>query len=285
MDVELEVDFGSSFDQPARTFRKHVAALSDGILVEEHALLSYFERDIPVELTAVPRAGIGFHDGRSDVMDDLIALGRDDLHSLNIAVFGETGIDQNVRPPVRTLGLHDHVFRESHDHIRLADLPRLPVREGAGRRHVGGIALRRAGVHPLDDGGDFLVRQRRVVTEMLDTHVLVDEPRRHLPSQNLLLDRPRPGPRLLVRHQRHGRKSAHPMTDLATLLEDGRHVLGEGDLFLGHCRGGHYHYSGNGHPKAYGGLHLTASYNGRSRYMLLTVYHTSFLPGKPPRGA
>src|SRR6185295_11587423 len=35
MQMELEVDLRSGLDQPARTLWKHVAALSDGILVEK----------------------------------------------------------------------------------------------------------------------------------------------------------------------------------------------------------------------------------------------------------
>ena len=51
-------------------------------------------------------------------------------------------------------------------------------------------------------------------------------------SDDLLLDRPCPGPRLLVGQQRHRRDAPRPMADLTVLLEDGRDVLRERDLGL-----------------------------------------------------
>ena len=85
----------------------------------------------------------------------------------------------------------------------------------------------------FDDGGDFVVGERSIVAEVLDADVLVDEPRRHLARDDLLLDRPGPGPRLLVGQQRHRRDAARPMARLAVLLEDGRDVFREGDLAAG----------------------------------------------------
>ena len=145
--------------------------------------------------------GIRFHDGRSDVVDYGIALGGNNLNGLNVAVLCETRINQNVRPPVGAVSFHDHVFGQSDDEIRLADLPRLVVCELARRRHVGGISLKSAAVHPLDDRRDFLIGQRLVVGKMLNSYVLVDEPRWHFPSGDSLLDRPRPRTRIFVSHQ------------------------------------------------------------------------------------
>jgi len=74
-------------------------------------LLSDLELDVPVELTTMTGAGIRFDDGCSDVMDYGVALGGNNLDPLNIAVLGQAGINQNVRPPVGAVSLHDHVFR------------------------------------------------------------------------------------------------------------------------------------------------------------------------------
>src|SRR2546426_9583438 len=55
---------------------------------------------------------------------------------------------------------------------------------------------------------------------MLHAYVLVDEPRGHFPSNDLLLDRLGPRPRLLVGHQRHRRKRARPVTHLTAILQN-----------------------------------------------------------------
>ena len=195
-------------------------------------MLSHLELNVPIELTTVAGAGTLVHQGRSDVVDDVIALGGNNLERLNVAVLGEARINQNVRPPVGPVGLHDHVFRQTYNEIRLADLPGLIIRELARRRHVRGISLESTAVHPLDDRGDFFIGQRLVVIEVLHSNVPINEPRRHFPSGDSLLDRPRPRTRLFVSHQRHGRNRAHMVTILAMLLEDRRNVLREGNLIL-----------------------------------------------------
>ena len=162
----------------------------------------------------------------------LIALGGNNLNRLNVAVLGEAGIDQDVRPPVGPVGLHDQVFRQSYDDIRLADLPRLLVRELTRRRHVGGISLQRAAVHPLDDRRDFLVAQRLSLSKCCTPTFLSMNHGGISRAATFCLDGLCPRARLFVSHQRHRRNRARVMTDLAMLLEDRRHVLREGDLVL-----------------------------------------------------
>ena len=218
-------------------------------------MLSHLELNVPIELTTVTSAAILIHQGGSDVVDDVIALDGNNLERLNVAVLGEARINQNVRPPVGPVGLHDHVFRQSYDEIWLADLPGLIIRELPRWRHVGGISLKSTAVHPLDDRRDFFIGQRLVVIEMLHSYVLIDEPRGHFPSGDSLLDRPRPGSCLFVSYQRHGRNRPHMVTILAMLLKDWRRVLREGNLVLrqrccrSHCN------CGKAHKKAHGGLH------------------------------
>ena len=98
-----------------------------------------------------------------------------------------------------------------------------------GRRQVGGIAARRAGVGPRGDRRDLGVAQRRVVLELLDAHVALDVPGRHDAVGHARLDGPRPRPHVLVGHQRHRRVGAGPMARLARPLENRRDVLGVGD--------------------------------------------------------
>ena len=69
------------------------------------------------------------------------------------------------------------------------------------RRDVGGIPLSRAVVYPLDDGRNLLVSQRDIVLEVVYADVFVDVPGRHLPGDNLLLDRFSPRPDLLISQQ------------------------------------------------------------------------------------
>jgi len=56
-------------------------------------LLSYFERNVAIELAAMARARLGLDQRRSDVVDYVIALAGNNLQRLNVAVLGEPGID------------------------------------------------------------------------------------------------------------------------------------------------------------------------------------------------
>ena len=104
------------------------------------------------------------------------------------------------------------------------------------RGHVFRIALRRAGGDPLDDRVDLRVAQRPVVLELLNADRLVEMPRRHLARLDAGRDRLRPGPRFLVRDERHRRNRIGPMARLALLLEDRRDVFGEGRRSPWVCR-------------------------------------------------
>src|SRR4029077_3270557 len=98
MQMELEVALRSRLDQPTGAFRKNVAALADCILVEEDALLSHSEPGAAIELPAMAALRFRFYDGRSDMVDNLMALDGNDLDTLDISIFGELRIHQNVRP-------------------------------------------------------------------------------------------------------------------------------------------------------------------------------------------
>ena len=106
-----------------------------------------------------------------------------------------------------------------------------------------GIALRRAAVHPADDGVDLRVAQRAIVLELLNADGLVEVPGRHLTRGDAVLDRSRPRPRLFVGDERHRRDRIRPVAGLAFFLEDSRDVLGEGRSRLGGL-GGREHRDG-----------------------------------------
>ncbi len=160
-------------------------------------------------------------------MDDL-ARARLDLHRLDPAIFGQTRVGEVVDPPVRTVRVHLVGPVHLHDEVRLADVPLVLGREGLRGRHVGGIALRRAGVRPLHDGGDLVVGQRQVVLVVADADRAVDMPRRHLAIGHTRADRSRPRPHFVVGGERHRRGGAGVMARRALGLEDGRDVLREG---------------------------------------------------------
>src|SRR2546428_2401015 len=115
-------------------------------------------------------------------------------------------------------------------------MPLIVAAERARRRHIRRIVHRRARIHPLGDGGDLLGRQRGIVLELRDADVLVDVPRRHLTIGDLLPNRSRPGPHVLVGQQRHRRNRTGTMAGLTRALQDGRYVLRKRGLGLSLAR-------------------------------------------------
>ena len=100
-------------------------------------------------------------------------------------------------------------------------------RNVSGARHVGGVALRRAGVDPAHDGGDLVVVQRAIVLVVADADGLVEMPRRHVAVRDALADRLRPRTRFFVGDERHRRRRALVMAGLAALLKNRRDVFRE----------------------------------------------------------
>src|SRR5213594_1347326 len=128
MQMELEVDLGSCRDVAAGALTKYIRALSNRILIEEDTLLCDLKLDVSVHRASVDARIPGFHHGCSDMVDIRIALHRNNLNGLDKTVLGQTGIHQDVRPPIGSLGLHDQILRETYNEIRFADLPRMLIR-------------------------------------------------------------------------------------------------------------------------------------------------------------
>src|SRR5262245_29535849 len=159
MEVELKVDLRSCRDVTACAVAEYVRTLSNCILIKKDTLLCYLKLDVSVHRAAMVARVTGFYHGCSDVVDILIALGRNNLNCLDEAVLSQTGINLDVRPPIGSFGLHDQVFWKTDNEIRLADLPRMLIRKSARRWHVGEISPRSANVHPLHNRCDLLVGQ------------------------------------------------------------------------------------------------------------------------------
>ena len=212
--VHVVAQAGALLEQAAGVLAEDVAVLADRVLVQLDAGLG----------RAFGRVRLDRVD--DDVMDDL-RVARLDLHRLDPAILGERHLRELIDPPVRPLVVHHEIVRRRHLQIRLADEPLRLRLEGPRRRHVGRVALRRARVHPADDGGDLVVVQRAVVLVVADADGLVQVPRRHVAVRDALLNRARPRPGLFVGDERHRRRRALVMARLALRLEDRRDIAGE----------------------------------------------------------
>ena len=220
--VEVELDFRSGLQQASRSLGEEIAVLADGELVQEVAGVA-----VAVVAVAVARR-VGVDGVGQQVMDDG-GVARLALDRLDVAIFGEAGLDVVAAPPVGRFGGHD-VLRRGDDQIGLPDVPAIGVVELARLGHVGHVAERRARVDPFHDLCDFVFTKRRIVLEALEADVRIDAPRRHRALGDLLLDRSRPGPDVLVREQRHRRHLPGAMAALTRLLQDRRDVLRERHL-------------------------------------------------------
>ena len=172
---------------------------------------------------------------------------RPDLDGADPPVLGQPRRHFGLPPGVLRDGGHG-VRRRVDDQVRRPAeepgvVPDIVVGEHRGRRQVGEVALRRAGVDPTRDGVDLGLGQRPVVLEGLDAHRLVDVPGRHLPGLDAVPDGARPRPRVGVGLQRHRRDVARPVAVLALGPEDRGHVpgVGGGGVGLGGRHGRHQH--------------------------------------------
>ena len=150
---------------------------------------------------------------------------RDDLHPLDVAIFGELRIDDLFGNEVRALGGNLEALLHADDQIGLAVGPLGGRGEDPRRRRVGAPALGRAAIDPRADRRDLLHRTatgRRGIRRCCDRCATAASR-----ARDLLLDRARPRPHLLVGHQRHRRGRARMMALLTGPLEDRQDVLGE----------------------------------------------------------
>ena len=112
-----------------------------------------------------------------------------------------------------------------------------PCAQCAGRRRVVRIAGWSARLYPCQHGRNLLRRKGRIVGKVPEARVR--KPRRHHSALHRFRDSRRPGPRLLVCHQRHGSNFARAMTALTVVLEQGEDVfIKSGNWFVACGEGG-----------------------------------------------
>ncbi len=177
---------------------------------------------------------LGLHQVADGVMRDPAALGGSwpHLDGAHPARLGQRNIGHRA-PPLILAHCRHRVGLRLQDQvglpIRLGELPGAFIGPRLGRRHVLGVAERRAFIDPANDGRDLIVAQRAVVLKLLDAYRLVEMPGRHLVRHHAFLDRLGPRARLLVGHQRHRRHGSLAMTAFALLLKNRRDVFRERD--------------------------------------------------------
>ena len=167
---------------------------------------------------------------RRFVVRDVVDLA--DLDGRHIAILGQARRNHaEVAPVIGTDRRHGHVLR-CQDQIGLADRPFVAAVELERLRHVGWVTARRAAVHPCCDHRDLGVAERRIVLELLDADILLDEERWHgaaLAAQGgAHLDRLGPRPHVFVGDERHRCDALGVMALLTAALQDGRDVFREG---------------------------------------------------------
>src|SRR5262249_64944 len=93
-----------------------------------------------------------------DVMQNLRVFWYD-LHPLDVAIFGQSRRDIDLR--VLVCGRRRHIESGAgYHHVRpLAEDPRIGRRKYSWRRRIGRIAFRRAAIYPSGDGRDLSVAQ------------------------------------------------------------------------------------------------------------------------------
>src|SRR5436309_4201165 len=105
MDVKLEVDLRTRLYQPARSLRKDIAFLADGVFIQEDSLLAHCERAVGgVELAAVEGSVSRFDDGRSNMVNNRESPGRNDLDTFKVTILRQMRVDRQVRPLIGRFG-------------------------------------------------------------------------------------------------------------------------------------------------------------------------------------
>src|SRR5690242_20540419 len=92
--------------------------------------------------------------------------GRPDLNRANPAGFSKAGVNDRFVPRIltdRVYGVRGRLYDQVRSSAEaIGEVPHGIVGKDLGRRHVFGIALRRAAIDPADDRVDLLVGERTI---------------------------------------------------------------------------------------------------------------------------
>ena len=145
-----------------------------------------------------------------------------DLSGLNVFVFGEFRVDDEVLIIDRAVGGDAVLFRQREDDIGLADGPAF-FAELRGRRQIFGVALLCSLIHPLDERINILLRQSAIIYKLPVFGVRV--PGRHLSVDDDFANQFSPRPHLFIVEECHRRGLARLMTHNTVLKYYRRNVL------------------------------------------------------------
>ena len=224
--------------------QRHVGLVPDagagtGLLVVVHAPDDVGARlELHAEAVVVHGRVVARRDAAERPRDDVVhdRATRPELDRLHPArlgqlLFGDRGGEVDVL--ILDVVLDEVLLAHVENQIRLTDGPAGAFRPLLGRRRVGRVACRRAGLGPAHQQVDLVLPEGPLIGE--DTVLRIGSvPRRHQPGLDLPRDRPRPGACAGVVGERHRCHHAAEvgavgtMADLAVLLENRKHVAVEG---------------------------------------------------------
>src|SRR6266850_1643677 len=230
--VDLKNNVRAGFDELGLARAKNFGRLTRRVADEEIAgksagirLLFRFdlrrgEKDTRL-LLAKPM-GAWFANVGNDVMNDRASCGAN-FGGLDPSVFGESSGDDHVLVVDHAGSRNVERYRQFVDAIGFPDAPALHPFDW--RRHVLGIALRRAGVGPRCKRLDFGRAETHSVGEFAVASI--SKPRRHLSRLHVQFHRHGPRPGLFIGQHRKWSSFALPMANLAIPLKNRGYVPGK----------------------------------------------------------
>ena len=176
MYMELKLHFGAGLHQAA------------GPVLENIRILRLHGRQITV----------GVNQARAHVVNHPAAFGRLDFDGLDISIFRQAGINDDVPPHVRAVGLDDKILRHRRNKFRRTDVPYVVI-EFDWRRHISRIPSWRPRVDSFHKRGNLIIGEPAIILELVDANIGIDKPWRHHPRADPLFDRFSPRPNLFIR--------------------------------------------------------------------------------------
>ena len=151
-------------------------------------------------------------------------VSRKHLRGLYPFVFCEICWDVDVFIVVLAGAGHEK-FGDGQHHVRL-NVP--AFLEYRSRWQIFRLAFSGACPHPSVNSRDLRIAQARIVNEF--AHLRISMPGRHLALHYIIANGPRPGSRVFIGHQRHGRDVVWAMADNTVRVQDRSHITVVGNF-------------------------------------------------------